>query len=158
MWRGAESPSTGAISMKLLAHKRRSQVRFAANRRTHRVGTRTRSATRRFGRKSLGQASTSPRKQTPDAVKASGPARPVTFEVIAPSASLVCIAGNFNEWNPHASPLRSMPGGRWSVRLRLKPGRYEYRFLVDGVWKPDPQARQYVTDFCGGLNSVVVVE
>ncbi len=68
------------------------------------------------------------------------------------------VAGNFNEWNAYASPLRKLRNGRWSLHLRLKPGRYEYRFLVDGIWRPDPQARQYVTDFCGGLNSVTVVD
>jgi len=84
--------------------------------------------------------------------------RPVTFDFFAPGATLVCVAGSFNEWNAHSSPLRKLREGRWSLHLRLKPGRYEYRFLVDGVWKPDPLARQYVTDFCGGLNSVMVVE
>ncbi len=84
--------------------------------------------------------------------------RPVRFECLAPGASSVFVAGNFNDWNAQASPLRGLKDGRWCLQLRLKPGRYEYRFLVDGVWRPDPSARQYVTDFCGGLNSVRVVE
>ncbi len=144
--------------MKLLTHKRRGQVRLAGSRRNQRLETRARTGSRRGGRKNFGQTSARSSKPTPAAEKAPGAARPVAFEFFAPSASLVCVAGNFNEWNPHATPLRSLRGGRWSVRVRLKPGRYEYRFLVDGVWKPDPQARQYVTDFCGGLNSVMVVE
>jgi hypothetical protein len=42
--------------------------------------------------------------------------------------------------------------------MRLPAGRYEYRFLVDGRWKPDSTARHQVTNFCGVLNSVLLVE
>jgi hypothetical protein len=42
--------------------------------------------------------------------------------------------------------------------MSLVPGRYEYRFLVDGRSRPDPAARQQVTNFCGDVTSVLVVE
>ena len=84
--------------------------------------------------------------------------RRINLEFFAPAACSVCVAGTFNGWDANASPLRQFRGGRWSVRLSLEPAIYEYRFLVDGVWKPDPAARRYVTNCCGGVNSVLVVE
>jgi 1,4-alpha-glucan branching enzyme len=84
--------------------------------------------------------------------------RQVNFEYSDPKAKAVWVAGSFNYWNPKASPLRNLGAGRWGLQLTLEPGRYEYRFLVDRHWTIDPAARQQVTDFCGGVNSVLVVE
>ena len=84
--------------------------------------------------------------------------RSVRFDLFAPEASSVCVAGNFNNWNPQASPLRPMQAGKWRLPMRLPPGKYEYRFLVDGRWRPDPAARHQVTNFCGTMNSVLLVE
>ena len=84
--------------------------------------------------------------------------RQVNFGLCDANAVSVSVAGTFNNWNPHVSPLRNAGGGDWSVQMMLEPGRYEYRFLVDGKWKMDPTARQQVTDFCGGGNSVLLVE
>jgi len=89
---------------------------------------------------------------------APGDLRPVNFEFYDHEAGSVCLAGTFNDWNPHVSPLKNVHNGAWSLRLLLAPGRYEYRFLVDGQWRMDPRARQQVTDFCGGMNSVVTVQ
>ncbi len=84
--------------------------------------------------------------------------RRVNLEYFAPAAESVAVAGTFNGWDANASPLRQFRGGRWSVRLSLEPAIYEYRFLVDGAWKPDPAAKRYVTNCCGGVNSVLIVE
>lgn len=89
---------------------------------------------------------------------APGELRPVNFEFYDQNADSVCLAGSFNDWNPHVSPLRNVRAGGWALRLLLAPGRYEYRFLVDGQWRMDPRARQQVTDFCGGVNSVLTVQ
>lgn len=84
--------------------------------------------------------------------------RHVKLVFSAPNATAVFVASSFNDWNPHASPLQRLSNGRWQLRLLLKPGRYEYRFLVDGSWQPDPLARHQVTDCCGGVNSILFVE
>ncbi len=135
--------------MKMVARKTRTPA--VRGRRTQRLGGGSRSVSMRQSRR-LRPRGNSERRKRAQAV------RPVRFEYFAPGASLVFLAGNFNEWNAHAHPLRKLRDGRWALSLRLKPGRYEYRFLVDGIWRPDPRARQYVTDFCGGLNSVTFVE
>ena len=82
----------------------------------------------------------------------------VNFAYFDPKAKSVCVAGTFNNWNPKISPLRNMGKGAWSIQMTLEPGRYEYRFLVGREWRIDPAARQQVSDFCGGVNSVLVVE
>ena len=69
----------------------------------------------------------------------------------------VCIAGNFNDWHPAASPMVAMPGGRWVKELALPPGRYEYRLVVDGVWQDDPAAKESVDNGFGSRNAVLNV-
>ena len=88
-----------------------------------------------------------------------GDARTVRFEVAAPGAAQVALVGDFNDWNPAATPLRaSRHNGVWSVTLPIAPGRHEYAFVVDGErWIPDPHApRAAAADF-GSANSVVTV-
>jgi hypothetical protein len=67
-------------------------------------------------------------------------ARPVRLRLAAPASSRVAVVGDFNDWDPAATPLRPAgDGGTWIVELRLKPGRYHYTFLIDGRrWAGDP--------------------
>ena len=44
--------------------------------------------------------------------------------------------------------------GRWAKDLALPPGDYEYCLVVDGQWKPDPQATETIPNPFGGVNSV----
>jgi hypothetical protein len=39
----------------------------------------------------------------------------------------------------------------------LSPGRYEYRFVVNGEWVDDPKAKASVPNPHGGRNAVLVV-
>ncbi len=79
----------------------------------------------------------------------------VKVEFHHPTAREVFIAGNFNDWHPAASPMVAMPGGRWVKELALPPGRYEYRFVVDGVWQDDPAAAELVDNGLGSRNAVL---
>ncbi|HEY7637620.1 MAG TPA: isoamylase early set domain-containing protein [Gemmatimonadales bacterium] len=64
--------------------------------------------------------------------------RAVRLKLVAPASSRVVVVGDFNNWDPAATPLRGREGV-WTVELRLKPGRYHYTFLVDGrKWVRDP--------------------
>jgi Glycogen recognition site of AMP-activated protein kinase len=67
-------------------------------------------------------------------------ARPVHLRLEAPASSRVAVVGDFNDWDPAATPLHlTEKGGVWTVELRLKPGRYHYTFLIDGRrWERDP--------------------
>lgn len=49
----------------------------------------------------------------------------------------VFVVGSFNGWAP-GSDRMERHGGGWRARVRIEPGRHEYKFWVDGQWIPDP--------------------
>jgi hypothetical protein len=49
------------------------------------------------------------------------------------------------------------PEDVFSTVLYLPPGKYEYKFIVDGAWHYDPH-QPVVTDEVGNLNNIVVIE
>ena len=71
------------------------------------------------------------------------------------SASVVSVAGSFNDWDPSRDALPQRGSGKWSIQLELEPGRYEYLFVADGYWLPDPLAANRVENPHGGHNSVL---
>jgi len=76
---------------------------------------------------------------------------------VAPDA--VCLAGDFNSWVPDSGVLlESHEDGSWTKFIPLKPGRYEYRLVVDGQWMPDPMNPSRVPNGIGSVNSVLEVE
>ena len=80
----------------------------------------------------------------------------LTFQ--QPNARSVCVAGSFNNWDQNKTPMRREGADSvWRVALPLKPGRYEYRFVVDGQWISDPNAKESATNDFGSTNSVLVV-
>ncbi|EHQ06799.1 glycoside hydrolase family 13 domain protein [Leptonema illini DSM 21528] len=50
----------------------------------------------------------------------------------------VSIVGDFNHWNPESDLLRRGADGVYRLRMRLLPGQYMYRIVVDGRWILDP--------------------
>ncbi len=81
----------------------------------------------------------------------------VSFSLVKPGASQVSLCGEFNGWSPTATPMKQQDDGRWQVTLSLAPGQYQYKFVVDGEWIPDPAAQNSVRNQHGSLNSVLEV-
>ena len=81
----------------------------------------------------------------------------VTFEFYAPSATEVSLAGTFNGWDATKNLLKKNNAGKWRLTLLLPPGRYEYRFLVDGNWENDQRPVACVPNAFGTWNCVVEV-
>ncbi len=81
----------------------------------------------------------------------------IEFVLHRPEARSVSVAGTFNEWNPQQTKLNKDADGVWKVTIPLKPGHYEYRFVVDGQWISDPNARDSVPNNFGSTNSVLDV-
>jgi 1,4-alpha-glucan branching enzyme len=83
----------------------------------------------------------------------------VRFVFFAVKADKVNIVGDFNNWSTSADPMYDREGkGLWAIVLPLAPGRYEYKFLVDGEkWTPDPRNSNRVKDGFGAFNSFVEV-
>jgi hypothetical protein len=83
----------------------------------------------------------------------------VRFVLAAPGANDVALVGDFNDWDPAATPLRRTGRtGVWVVDVPLAPGRHEYGFLINGhEWRPDPAAPRAAENEYGPPNSVVMV-
>ena len=82
------------------------------------------------------------------------------FSLYAPNANQVFLAGDFNDWQPDAKDysLRKFKGDTWKKMLKLKPGRYEYQFVVDGQWWCDPENDNRVTNPYCTENCVIEVK
>lgn len=70
------------------------------------------------------------------------------------NAVKVYISGTFNNWNTQENQMMQVDSG-WLIHLRLPPGKYAYKFIVDGKWKEDPDNRQQERYDRSGYNSVV---
>ena len=81
----------------------------------------------------------------------------VVFRLRSPAARSVAVTGAFCEWGESACPLRDKGDGTWERIMFLAPGRYEYRFVVDGRWCSDPANPERVPNPYGSHNSVLVV-
>lgn len=81
----------------------------------------------------------------------------VTFEFYAPLGKEVYLAGTFNDWDATKSPLKKNNSGTWRLVLMLQPGRYEYRYLVDGNWENDQRPTPCIPNAFGSWNCVVEV-
>lgn len=86
------------------------------------------------------------------------PVHKVGFELEAPDAGSVYLAGSFNDWDTQSHPMKKGKKGNWKVKLSLEPGLYEYRFVVDGRWTDDPLCGVSVANGFGGRNSIKVVQ
>jgi hypothetical protein len=81
----------------------------------------------------------------------------VTFQLLRyPDANIVALAGSFNNWN-QSQTLCAKERDRWLCRMKLEPGKYLYKFIVDGDWITDPDNPNTEDDGNGNINSVLVV-
>jgi chromosome partitioning protein len=101
----------------------------------------------------------------PEATLAADPVqrapREITVRFRDADANDVRIAGDFNGWVPDKG-VRSLIESEgqtrvWTKILRLAPGTYQYRYVVDGEWRADPENPEITSSAVGGRNSVLVV-
>ncbi len=93
----------------------------------------------------------------------------VTFRVKASSARTVQLAGDWprNNWaRGDAEEGEVLVGlmkktadkGVWELAIRLGPGRYRYRFLInEAEWLLDPENPRVVDDGGGGKANLLIV-
>jgi chromosome partitioning protein len=80
----------------------------------------------------------------------------IVFTLDAPEAHRVQLAGDFNAWEPGGADMECC-GGVWRTTVSLAPGRYLYRYVVDGSWQRDPQNPEVEPSPFGDYNSVIVL-
>jgi 1,4-alpha-glucan branching enzyme len=87
-----------------------------------------------------------------------GDARPGhMFTIAAPGAEHVHLAGDFNNWSLDGSEMEPK-GDVWTKVVKLPPGRYRYRYVVDGRWQNDPLNAVVEPSPYGGDDSVLVMD
>ncbi|MGH9554394.1 MAG: S8 family serine peptidase [Terriglobales bacterium] len=74
-------------------------------------------------------------------------------------ARSVALAGDFNQWDPARHRFAREAHNIWRAQLEPPPpGRYRYKFVVDGTrWLDDPANAIKEPDEYGGLNSLLVL-
>ena len=89
--------------------------------------------------------------------KATGKA--VTFTVHGDKGRAVYLAGEFNKWDPTAKKMAyKARSGIYTATVKLAPGDYQYKFVIDGTWCADPENVNAVPNGHGTFNSVVTVK
>ena len=69
----------------------------------------------------------------------------------------VQIAGEFNNWIPDKNVETEIQDGSVQKKLRVVPGGYEYRLIIDGVWQQDPANPEAAPNDMGEYNSLLNV-
>ncbi|MCF7958000.1 MAG: isoamylase early set domain-containing protein [Phycisphaerae bacterium] len=83
----------------------------------------------------------------------------VTFVcTVNPKAQAVYLVGDFNDWQPATERMDKKKNGAFQIKMKLPPGKFQYKFIVDGIWFNDPQAQEQVMNPYGTMNSIVRVE
>ena len=72
-------------------------------------------------------------------------------------AEAVAIYGSFNDWIQTKNYCAKESDG-WVCRIDLAPGKYTYKFLVDGVGLNDPANPTTEDDGNGRMDSVIIVK
>ncbi|MCK5014453.1 MAG: AAA family ATPase [Candidatus Omnitrophica bacterium] len=79
------------------------------------------------------------------------------FAIDAPGAKSVYVTGSFNDWSLDDGCRLKETDGQWEVYIPLKAGFYKYQFIVDGVWKEDPNNSRRERNSFGDINSLIEV-
>lgn len=68
------------------------------------------------------------------------------------TAKTVFLSGNFNDWSTGSTAMQKTDSG-WIAEVKLKPGKYFYKFIVDGNWQYDANNTLKEEDGYGSFNS-----
>ena len=79
----------------------------------------------------------------------------ISFSFESSDAKEVILMGDFNNWNPKKHLMKQDRDGVWNKAVILPPGSYEYKFLVDGQWKEDPQNDKTCLNCFGTYNNIL---
>jgi 1,4-alpha-glucan branching enzyme len=82
----------------------------------------------------------------------------IEFRLYKPSARLISLVGDFNNWNPENDLMRRGDDGIWRLSKRLPAGRYRYIYLIDGSGTPDLYNPQSSSTVNGEVCSLIAIE
>jgi chromosome partitioning protein len=82
----------------------------------------------------------------------------VIFRFEAPEAMNIYVVGDFNEWKISDEGRLGHSGNRcWEKRMGIPPGRYRYKFIVDGEWTPDAKNPELEPNVFGSFDSIITI-
>lgn len=81
----------------------------------------------------------------------------VVLSFMTDPGSKVSVVGSFNDWDSKSTPMQEVSPGDFRVVLKLAPGEYEYKFVRNGRWQADPNAKEWAPNPFGSLNSRLTV-
>lgn len=81
----------------------------------------------------------------------------VIFSVAAPAANEAYLVGDFNGWSMNEGSRMNRDNGGFKKELPLAPGRYRYRFVIDGNWIEDPNNPVQELNPYGQLDSLIEI-
>jgi len=83
----------------------------------------------------------------------------IVFAINAPDAREIYLVGDFNQWKiDDQARLSKSEDGLWEKRLGLTPGKYRYKFVVDGQWVIDSQNPEREQNMFGTFDSVAKLQ
>jgi cyclomaltodextrinase len=112
------------------------------------------------GVKAEGEAPQKAAAAAPEKAKAPAGTIPVTFlfDVGKGVTADVFLAGTFNGWDAARDRMTDEDGdGIYEITIPLAPGEYQYKFVKDGQWITDTNAKGFADDGFGGKNSILTV-
>lgn len=81
------------------------------------------------------------------------------FKVQSKPGDMVFLAGSFNNWHTKSRFMKDIhDDGNFQCVLLLKPGQYEYKFVINNNWTVDPNNQKFLLNHVGTLNSLINIE
>ena len=82
----------------------------------------------------------------------------IEFVFYAPEAMQVFLAGDFNNWDTQSLPMKKGKDGTWKAKIKLAPGRYEYKLFANNAWVEDLPGAELSSNPFGTQNFVTWVK
>ena len=82
----------------------------------------------------------------------------VEFALRASEARKVFLAGEFNGWDTQSLPMKKDKSGIWKTKIKLSPGRHEYKFFADDAWVESLPGVEQVSNTLGTKNFIAWVK
>lgn len=82
----------------------------------------------------------------------------VVFKYRSITAQKVFVAGTFNNWDGRKGVMTRNIEGIWDITIPIRPGKYTYKFKVDGAWILDSNNPVSADDGKGGRASVLIIK
>ena len=80
------------------------------------------------------------------------------FAFHSPETMGVCVTGEFNDWNTQSLPMKKDRDGVWRSKVKLLPGRYEYKLFADNAWIENLPDAEAIPNPFGTQNFVISVK